>query len=81
MLLLALGPQTPGWLLIALGVRRLRAFGVPILLTVQPVLTTIWGILAFGEDLRPLQAVGVALALGGVLIARPLAPRRSPSQP
>ena len=65
MLLLALGPQTLGWLLIAHGVVRLRAFSVSLLLTVQPVLTTIWGILAFGEGMRALQAVGVALVLGG----------------
>ena len=71
MLLLALGPQAAGWLLIGYGVRRLRAFAVSLLLTVQPVLTTIWGILAFGEHLRALQAVGVALVLGGVLVARP----------
>jgi drug/metabolite transporter (DMT)-like permease len=71
MLLLALGPQTAGWLLIGYGVQRLRAFSVSILLTVQPVLTTIWGILAFGEHMAPLQAVGVALVLGGVLLARP----------
>ncbi len=74
MVLLALGPQTLGWLLIAHGVVRLRAFAVSLMLTVQPVLTTIWGILAFGEDMRPLQAVGVALVLGGVLIARPSPP-------
>ena len=77
MVLLALGPQTLGWLLIARGVQRLRAFAVSLLLTIQPVLTTIWGaILAFGEHLRPLQAVGVALVLGGVLLARPLDARR-----
>ena len=44
------------------------------MLTVQPVLTTIWGILAFGEGMHPLQAVGVVLVLGGVLIARPSPP-------
>ena len=69
MVLLALGPQTLGWLLIARGVQRLRAFAVSLLLTIQPVLTTIWGAIFFGEDLRPLQAVGVALVLGGVLLA------------
>jgi drug/metabolite transporter (DMT)-like permease len=74
MLLLALGPQTLGWLLIAHGVVRLRAFAVSLMLTVQPVLTTIWGILAFGEHMRVLQAVGVALVLGGVLVARPSPP-------
>jgi drug/metabolite transporter (DMT)-like permease len=71
MLLLALGPQTAGWLLIGYGVQRLRAFAISILLTVQPVLTTIWGIVAFGEHMSTLQAVGVALVLGGVLLARP----------
>ena len=71
MVLLALGPQAAGWLLIAHGVARLRAFAVSLLLTVQPVLTTIWGVLAFGEHMRPLQALGVALVLGGVLLARP----------
>jgi drug/metabolite transporter (DMT)-like permease len=71
MLLLALGPQTAGWLLIGHGVARLRAFSVSLLLTLQPVLTAIWGVLAFGEDMQPLQIVGVALVLGGVLLARP----------
>lgn len=76
MLLLALGPQTAGWLLIGHGVERLRAFAVSLLLTVQPVLTAIWGALLFGEDMSPLQVVGVALVLGGVLLARPA--RRPP---
>ena len=79
MLLLALGPQTAGWLLIGHGVARLRAFAVSLLLTVQPVLTAIWGVLAFGEHMRPLQIVGVALVLGGVLMARPA--RRLESSP
>ena len=30
----------------------LRAFAVSLMLTVQPVLTTIWGMLAFGEHMR-----------------------------
>ena len=71
MLLLALGPQTAGWLLIGHGVTRLRAFAVSLMLTVQPVLTAIWGVLAFGEHMRALQIAGVALVLGGVLFARP----------
>jgi drug/metabolite transporter (DMT)-like permease len=74
MLLLALGPQTLGWLLIAHGVVRLRAIAVSLMLTVQPVLTTIWGMLAFGEHMRVLQAAGVVLVLGGVLTARPSPP-------
>jgi drug/metabolite transporter (DMT)-like permease len=81
MLLLALGPQTLGWLLIAHGVVRLRAFAVSLMLTVQPVLTTVWGILAFGESMHPLQAVGVVLVLGGVLIARPSPPPARSSVP
>jgi drug/metabolite transporter (DMT)-like permease len=71
MVLLALGPQAAGWLLIGHGVTRLRAFAVSLMLTVQPVLTAIWGVLLFDESMRPLQVVGVALVLGGVLIARP----------
>jgi len=81
MVLLALGPQTLGWLLIARGVQRLRAFAVSLLLTIQPVLTTIWGAIIFGEDMRPLQAVGVALVLGGVLLARPARRPADPAQP
>ena len=80
MLLLALGPQAAGWLLIGHGGERLRAFAVSLLLTVQPVLTAIWGALLFGEDMSRLQAVGVALVLGGVLLARP-APLRAGASP
>lgn len=67
LLLLALGPQTLGWLLILTALPRLPALETSVMLLVQPILTVVWGRLLFGEDLSWVQASGVALVLLGVL--------------
>ncbi|MFO7769543.1 MAG: DMT family transporter [bacterium] len=68
LLLLALLPQTAGWLLIARTLPRLPALETSVMLLMQPAATLLWGILIFGESLSLLQGTGVLLVLGGVAV-------------
>lgn len=83
LILLALGPQTVGWLLILTALPRLPALETSVMLLVQPILTVVWGRLLFRETLSWVQVGGVLLVLLGVLVLnlrgsvrrRPAAPR------
>ena len=66
LLTLALVAQVAGWLLIAAALPRVPALETSVLLLLQPMLTVVWGLLIFAEDLSALQWAGVALVLGGV---------------
>lgn len=66
LILLALGSQVIGWLLISYVLPRLPALQTSVILLMQPALTVVWALLLFGELLSPLQWSGVALVLGGV---------------
>ncbi len=68
LLLLALLPQTAGWLLIARTLPRLPALETSVMLLMQPAATLLWGILIFREGLSLLQGAGVLLVLGGIAV-------------
>jgi drug/metabolite transporter (DMT)-like permease len=67
LILLALGPQVVGWLLILTALPRLPALETSVMLLAQPMLTVVWGRLLFAERLSWVQAGGVALVLAGIL--------------
>jgi drug/metabolite transporter (DMT)-like permease len=67
LILLALGPQVVGWLLILTALPRLPALETSAMLLAQPMLTVLWGRLLFGEALSWVQVGGVALVLVGIL--------------
>lgn len=67
LILLALGPQVVGWLLILTALPRLPALETSVTLLAQPMLTVLWGWLLFGEGFSWVQGTGVALVLLGVL--------------
>jgi drug/metabolite transporter (DMT)-like permease len=69
LLLLALTSQVIGWLLITVSMPRLPAWLVSALLLVQPAGSLALGALVLGERPSPVQLAGVAVMLGGVLIA------------
>ncbi len=71
---LALTSQVMGWLLITISLPRLPAAMTSVLLTVQPVGSVALAALILSEAPTPLQLTGVALVLGGLLVAT--APRR-----
>lgn len=68
LLLLGLGPQVVGWLLILRALPRLPALDTSVILLMQPVLTTVWAFLLFRELPSALQWSGVALVLAGVTL-------------
>jgi drug/metabolite transporter (DMT)-like permease len=63
----AFGAQAAGWSLITRGITALPAHEGSLLLTLQPVLATLWGVMGFAEPFGPVQAIGVALAGGGIV--------------
>jgi drug/metabolite transporter (DMT)-like permease len=69
LLLLALTSQVIGWLLITVSMPRLPAWLVSALLLVQPAGSLALAALVLGERPSPAQLAGVAVMLGGVLIA------------
>jgi drug/metabolite transporter (DMT)-like permease len=66
LIVLALGAQVGGWLLIGYALPRLPAVETATIVLVQPVLTMIWGGLIFDERPSTIQLVGAALVLAGV---------------
>jgi drug/metabolite transporter (DMT)-like permease len=66
LVLLAIGSQVIGWLLIGAALPKLPAVETSILLVGQPVITVLWGVLIFGERLSRLQWIGAGIVLAGV---------------
>jgi drug/metabolite transporter (DMT)-like permease len=81
LIVLALTSQVLGWLLITISLPRLPAAITSLLLAVQPVGTLALAALILGESPSGLQLAGVAVVMGGLLVAsRPPARRRLPKQ-
>lgn len=69
LLLLALGIQVCGWLLISISLPRLPAALTSVVLTIQPVASVLLGIWILSEAPSALQLLGVAFIIGGLLLA------------
>ena len=81
LVLLGVGVQAGGWLLVARTLEWFSAVAVSILLLLQPLLATVWGIAFLDEHLAPVQLLGVAVVLVGVAVARPRAVRADERAP
>jgi drug/metabolite transporter (DMT)-like permease len=66
---LALSSQVLGWLLITVSLGRLPTALTSVLLTLQPLLAVLFAALLIDERPSPLQLVGAAAILAGLLIA------------
>jgi drug/metabolite transporter (DMT)-like permease len=64
--LLALVAQSLGWWTIARSLPRVEGAVGGLMLLLQPVLATIWGVLIFGESLAALQVAGAVITLAAV---------------
>jgi len=64
--LLALVAQVFGWWTISVSVGRVKASNVGLVLMIQPVLSTVWSALLFGETLAPLQILGALVTLAAI---------------
>lgn len=69
LLLLALSSQVLGWLLISSSLPRLPASVTSVLLTLQPLMSVVLGIVLLGEDPTGLQLAGAGLILTGLVVA------------
>ncbi len=69
LVVLALSSQVLGWLLITVSLPRLPAVATSLLLTLQPVATVVFAAILLGEDPSPLQLVGAAAILAGLVVA------------
>ena len=67
LVVLALTAQVAGWLLISIGLPRLPAAITSVLLTIQPVGAVLLAMVLLDESPSPLQLLGVALVLAGVV--------------
>lgn len=84
LLLLALGSQVLGWLLIGYALPRLPAVETATIILIQPALTMLWGAIIFGERPSPLQISGAVVVLAGVAFVawvRSMRPSRDRTEP
>lgn len=76
LLVLALGSQVLGWLLIGYALPRLPAVETATIILIQPALTMVWGALIFDERPSPVQIVGALVVLAGVAFVAVVRARR-----
>ena len=69
LLLLAIGSQVVGWLLLTTSIHRLPAAATSVALLLQPVLALVWGGLLLAEPVGPAQLAGAGIVLVGVTLA------------
>lgn len=68
LLALAVTSQVIGWPLINVALPRLAALETSALVLAQPMLTVIWALIIFDEDLSTVQWLGVLMVIGGLLV-------------
>ena len=69
LILLALSSQVVGWLLISISLARLPTALTSVLLTLQPLLSVLFAAWLVDERPSPLQLLGAAAILAGLIIA------------
>ena len=77
LLLLAIGVQVVGWLLISLSLPRLPAAITSVVLTIQPVGSVMLGMWLLAEEPSGMQLVGVGFIIAGLLMTTLRLPGRS----
>ncbi len=68
LILLGLVPQTIGWWSISSGLSGVKASQAGLILLLQPILATVWGIMFFEEALTLMQTLGALLTLLAIYI-------------
>lgn len=65
--LLLMGIATQSWIWIKDGLARIPTHQGSLLLLIQPILTTWWGMLFFQEQITIYQIIGITFAIGGMV--------------
>lgn len=60
--------QTLGWYLIKTSITNIPSHEGSLMLILQPILATVWGVLFFAEGVRGVQLVGILMASVGIVI-------------
>jgi drug/metabolite transporter (DMT)-like permease len=68
LVMLAIVAQTIGWWAISTGLSTVEASRAGLIILLQPVLATIWGILFFAEEFTPVQLFGALITLSAIYI-------------
>jgi len=69
LLLLGVGAHVGGWALISRGMPHVPAASGSLLLLLQPVLATLWGVMVFAEPFGTVEAAGTLLSLAAIYAA------------
>ena len=69
LLLLGVGAHVGGWVAISRGMTAVPAATGSLLLLLQPVLATIWGVVVFAEPFGGYEVSGTLLSLGAIYAA------------
>jgi drug/metabolite transporter (DMT)-like permease len=69
LLLLGVGAHVGGWALISRAMPHVPAASGSLLLLLQPVLATLWGVLVFAEPFGTVEAAGTLLSLAAIYAA------------
>lgn len=69
LIVLAVGSQVVGWLLLTSSIHLLPAAATSVALLLQPVLALVWGRVLLGEPIGAAQLAGAAVVLTGVALA------------
>ncbi|MFH2202738.1 MAG: DMT family transporter [Elusimicrobiota bacterium] len=68
LMLLGVGPQTCGWLLITAGLAEVPISKAGLVLLLQPTLATVMGALIYGERFAAVQVIGALLTIGAIYL-------------
>ena len=68
LVVLALLVQSIGWRAISEGLSKIEAYRAGLILLLQPILATVWGIIIFSESFTILQLTGAAITLAAIYI-------------
>jgi drug/metabolite transporter (DMT)-like permease len=80
LVVLALSSQVLGWLLISISLPRLPAVITSLLLMIQPTASMLLGAVLLSEEPSAVQLAGVAVVLGGILVATAGPQRAAPPE-
>ena len=58
--------QSIGWSVISEGLSKLEAYRAGLILLLQPILATVWGIIIFSESFTIMQLLGAAITLAAI---------------
>ena len=60
--------QSIGWRAISEGLSKIEAYRAGLILLLQPILATVWGIIIFSESFTLVQLLGAGITLGAIYV-------------